>query len=49
MKLMLPALHPPEPDVHRREMSDHTLELLGAIDALLAEEEAAGENGRQSL
>jgi len=37
MKLTLPAVRPAEPDAHRQEVSEHTLELLGTIDALLAE------------
>jgi hypothetical protein len=37
MKLTLPAIRPAEPDPHRQEVSEHTLGLLGQIDALLAE------------
>lgn len=37
MKLTLPAVRPREPDAHHQEVSEHTLELLDAIDALLAE------------
>lgn len=37
MKLMLPAVRVAEPDTHRQEVSEHTVELLDVIDALLAE------------
>ncbi len=37
MKLTLPALRPAEPNTHHQEVSEHTLEILDAIDALLAE------------
>lgn len=37
MKLLVPAVRASEPDAHRQEVADHTMELLGAIDALLAE------------
>ena len=41
MKLTVPAIRPAEPDAHHREVSQHTVELLNAIDALLAESTGA--------
>lgn len=37
MKLMVPAVRPPQQDAHRQEVSEQTVELLDTIDALLAE------------
>lgn len=37
MKLTVPAIRAAEPDAHRQEVSEHTGQLLDAIDTLLAE------------
>jgi len=42
MKLMVPALKPADQGLSRQEASQHTVELLEAIDALLAEAPSTG-------
>lgn len=46
MKLTVPAVRPADHDPHWQEVSEHTSELLGTIDALLAESLAASEQLR---